>query len=137
MHANRVGQINRCLSEARGLLGLLRRAAPPPGGGAPAGGDWPAGAAEVRREAQLEESTSALALKQQTLAEHLLARRQYVSGEGRAEPSEGGGLGLHYDPRFLLFEFVHNIVLRPAQVAPRPRLPSQPFDAGPTPEPCS
>ena len=60
---------------------------------------------------------------------------EYVSGEGRAEPSEGGGLGLHYDPRFLLFEFVHNIVLRPAQVAPRPRLASSPVDPSPNRHP--
>ena len=74
---------------------------------------------------------SALALKQQTLAEQLLARRQYIaerpaSADGvvapppaaEAEVEVEGGLRLYYDPRFLLFEFVHNIVLREAQVCP-------------------
>ena len=129
MHASRVGQTNRSLSEARGLLKLLHRAASGPGEGA--------------SEAMLDETASALALKQQTLAEQLLARRQYVAerpagggggdedgdggeddGGGGAAASAavqaggggGGGLRLWYDPRFLLFEFVHNLVLREAQV---------------------
>ena len=120
VHANRVGQINRCLSEARGLLGLLRRATAPVG--------------VANTDAALDEAASALALKQQTLAEQLLARRQYVSerpggtagtagtegeggDEGGGEDEGEGGLRLYYDPRFLLFEFVHNIVLREAQVS--------------------
>ena len=36
---------------------------------------------------------------------------------GGADRHEGCGLGLHYDPRFLLFEFTHNVMLREAQVA--------------------
>eukprot|EP00964_Phaeocystis_antarctica_P047478 scaffold27456_cov45-Phaeocystis_antarctica.AAC.1 len=127
MHASRVGQTNRSLSEARGLLKLLHRAASGPEGAS---------------EAMLDETASALALKQQTLAEQLLARRQYVAerpagggggdedGDGgeddggggaaavaaiQAGGGDGGGLRLWYDPRFLLFEFVHNLVLREAQ----------------------
>jgi len=108
MHASRVGQTNRCLSEARGLLELLR--------------PLPAGTSEAARR----EIVSALTLKSSSLAEQLLARRHYVVESGGAEGggAEGGGgeggrpggLGLRYDPRFLLFEFTHNIVLRQAQV---------------------
>ena len=139
LHTSRVGQINRAVSEAHGLLRLLR---PPPPSGArlggarqppppprPAKGDAPSpggvafGRTEVATaaaqgpasealaaeaaEASVREAVSALVLKAQTLAEHLLTARHYVEGEaGR----------LRYDPRFLLFEFVHNLVLREAQV---------------------
>ena len=100
MHANRVGQLNRCMSEARGLAALLR-SAPAPGASA----------------AALEAAAAAVALKSQALAENLLARRHYVDEDAAAASSApAGGLGLYYDPRFLLFEFVHNIVLREAQV---------------------
>ena len=73
-------------SEARGLLDLL----------AAAGGDG-GGTAATR------ETASAITLKAQSLAEHLLTRRHYVDGGT-------------YDPRFLLFEFTHNMILRKAQV---------------------
>ena len=96
LHSSRVGQINRCVSEASGLLKLLQ----------PRSGSYGANPA-ARREA-----VSAITLKAQTLAENLLGRRHYI------EPADAsaGGLGLQYDPRFLLFEFTHNIVLRQAQV---------------------
>ena len=51
------------------------------------------------------QAASAITLKAQTFAEQLLTGRHYV-GTDRA-----------YDPRFLLFEFTHNLVLREAQVA--------------------
>ena len=50
------------------------------------------------------EAASAITLKAQTFAEQLLTGRHYV-GTDRA-----------YDPRFLLFEFTHNILLRQTQV---------------------
>ena len=62
LHANRVGQINRCLSEARGLLKLLDAARAARAAGCPA----------------LSETVSALALKSATLADQLLARRYDV-----------------------------------------------------------
>ena len=97
MRANRVGQINRCMSEARGLLRLLERDMSSVTEGAAA------------------DMASAILLKSQTLAEQLLARRHYMTPA--AAPVAGdGGLALAYDPRFLLFEFTHNIVLRKAQV---------------------
>ena len=49
-------------------------------------------------------AVSAITLKAQTLAEQLLTRRHFVSSANE------------YDPRFLTFEFTHNIVLRESQV---------------------
>jgi hypothetical protein len=90
LHASRVGQINRCVSEARGLLKLL----------CPPGGKYPSDP-EARRIA-----ISAITLKAQTLAELVLTERKYVDVGGESR----------FDPRFLLFEFTHNIVLRGAQI---------------------
>lgn len=88
LHASRVGQINRCLSEAHGLLKLLK----------PHGGRF------AWTDAGLRDAVSAITLKAQTFAEQLLTQRHYVGADGA------------YDPRFLLFEFTHNIVLREPQV---------------------
>ena len=97
-HANRVGQINRCMSEARGLAKLLSK---PP---------------KADTEAARRDMLSALTLKSQTLAEQLLARRQYVMATETPSSAGPAGIGLQYDPRYLLFEFTHNIVLRGTQV---------------------
>jgi hypothetical protein len=110
LHANRVGQINRCMSEARGLLKLLN--------------------ASGTAATASSEAVSALTLKSATLAEQLLAQRHYVdtlythrSRSGSTEPTSAdvlrgdGVAAMHYDPRFLLFEFTHNILLRKAQVS--------------------
>ena len=93
LHASRVGQINRCLSEATGLLQLL----------CPAESRGFGACEGAQREA-----ASALALNAESLAEQMLTRRHYVDPDGEGQPS--------FDPRFLLFEFTHNIVLRKAQV---------------------
>lgn len=103
LHANRIGHINRCLSEAHGLLSLLR----------------PRGDGFGSSEAVRTEAASALTLKAQSLAEQMLVRRHYV--EPTSRDRAGGDLdpsatGLACDPRFLLFEFTHNLVLRKAQV---------------------
>ena len=110
LHANRVGQINRCMSEARGLLRLLETAAHESSAALTAGAT--------------EQLISALMLKSATLADQLLARRYYV--EVSSPPSavmsaadgalSSEGMRLQYDPRFLLFEFTHNILLRQTQV---------------------
>ena len=110
LHANRVGQINRCMSEARGLLKLLETAAHESSAALTAGAT--------------EQLISALMLKSATLADQLLARRYYV--EVSSPPSavmsaadgalSSEGMRLQYDPRFLLFEFTHNILLRQTQV---------------------
>ena len=131
MHANRVGQINRCVSEARGLLTLLNRpavcssgaespAAGPVNGFRHSSGAESSAAVEKARQ----EAISALTLKSQTLAEQLLAKRHYVAESAAA--ADGSGPSLSYDPRFLLFEFTHNIVLREPQVGSNRSSPPPP-----------
>ena len=96
LHASRVHQINRAVVEAKSLLKLLR---PRDGFGA---------TNEARREA-----AAAIALKSDTLAGQLASTRNYCVQSAVASATD---LGLSYDPRFLLFEFTHNIVLRKSQV---------------------
>ena len=98
LHASRVGQINRCVSELHGLLKLVR----------PRGGSF------GETNAALREAVSAITLKAQTLAEQLLTERHYVRAETAASNDHIDERWA--DPRFLLFEFTHNLVLREAQV---------------------
>ena len=77
LHVTRVGQINGCASEAYGLLALLT----------------PRGGLFARRDA-----ASALALKGQSLAEHLSTRRHYVDHDcnsSRATGTSELGVGFH------------------------------------------
>lgn len=62
------------------------------------------GSSDSNQKRRLE-AASELNLKALTLGEGLLTRRQYVDESSAS-----------YDPRFLLFEFTHNIILRKAQV---------------------
>ena len=176
LHASRVGQINRCVCEAHGLLKLLA-----PATGADGTDDGDGGDAGAKRRAEADDglhgfwpseaaqlaAASAITLKAQSLAEQLLTKRHYVhtggpelsptglgdgagssgsdasfeeiernealgsggssaslcllSSEGTSELAEDHASNhaqrrLVYDPRFLLFEFTHNLVLRRAQV---------------------
>eukprot|EP00967_Tisochrysis_lutea_P092456 scaffold133291_cov31-Tisochrysis_lutea.AAC.7 len=100
LRTTRVGQINRCAHEARGLMSLLVR--------------------DDVDDTAGDEAASAIALKAEALAEQLLTRRHYTQrlegvGDHCDEDGHNKPLAL-YDPRFLLFEFTHNIVLRAAQV---------------------
>ena len=115
MHASRVGALNRALNDARALAKLLRTF----GVAQPATDD--ASAAVKQRT----EAASALTLKARTLAEGLLVRRHYVQSSLSGGAQNVGGVRLRspsrtsertYDPRFLLFEFTHNLLLREAQV---------------------
>ncbi len=54
---------------------------------------------------------NAVSLKASSLAELLATRRGYTSVD------KSGGIKASYDPRFLLFEFTSNIILRDAQIA--------------------
>ncbi len=54
-----------------------------------------------------------LKLKAKALAQSLATRRHYVTMRNAAG---GEGFGAEYDPRFLVFEFACNLVLRDAQV---------------------
>jgi len=90
LHANRVGHINRCLSDARDVLSLLQNA--------------------VQQEPQEGVNAPLLAgliQKSESLATNLASKRFFVDPKDET---------LIYDPRFLVFEFTWNIMLRQAQV---------------------
>jgi hypothetical protein len=107
MHASRVGATNRAIDDARALASLLQ----PPTEGIASTDGAPLTLPVVTRDNSSDaakrrlEAASELNLKARTLAEGLLTRRHYVN--------EADG---SFDPRFLLFEFTHNIILRKPQV---------------------
>jgi superfamily II DNA or RNA helicase len=57
---------------------------------------------------------TSLALKASSLAELLCTRRGYTSDS--KSNSGGDFMGIDYDPRFLVFEFTSNIMLRISQI---------------------
>jgi len=96
LHASRVGQVNRCLIEAKelqaelqALQARLRLAAAPPC----------AASSSALEEARLKETVSRVTHKAETLAGLLSTKRHYMR---ETEGTEGTH---EYDPRFLLFEF--------------------------------
>jgi len=114
MHASRIGAINRAIDDTQALASLLQppSAAASDLAAAAASNAGPGAVPSVLREGSSDsnqkwrlEAASELNLKALTLGEGLLTRRQYVDESSAS-----------YDPRFLLFEFTHNIILRKAQV---------------------
>ena len=100
--ANRIGQLTRCLEETRGLGALVPTLQQPLTGGAPSEG--------ARKAAQS---------KADALAASLVAGRHYMRV---AQGSAGGADAAEFDPRLLLFEFAHDLLLREAQVPCRRRV---------------
>lgn len=89
---SRAAQLSRAVGAAGGLEFALARAS-------------------SRKGTLNAKDRAEVALRSSVLAEQLSARRHYVrpgSAQDRAI--------FHFDPRFLVFEFVHNIVLRAPQV---------------------
>ena len=89
LRANRVGQANRCISDARDLLHLLYQVQHPS----------PSTTASAL--------TAGLIQKGEMLARNLVTARHYIDQRDD---------GLVYDPRFLVFEFTWNLCLRKMQV---------------------
>ncbi len=87
----RVGHLRRCLVEARGLLELLAQVR---NGGAQTDVNLP----------------RALQHKSNGVAQLLAVQRHYI------QPADQAGNVVAFDPRFLVFEFIQNLVLREAQV---------------------
>ncbi len=123
--ANRVGHVRRCMLAARTLQTALKQLTsnpkPTPG------------------SAEYATAERGLALHASTLADQLAMKRQYIKVETIAAPGpstptagapgtptgaasaaspKGGATRsvLVYDPRFLMFEFTYNLVLRESQV---------------------
>ena len=92
LHASRVGQVNRCLNEAKELQAELAALSAP---------------STSRDNTKVKQALERVAHKAGTLANLLSTKRHYMQKtEGRYT----------YDPRFLLFEFTWNMVLRKGQI---------------------
>ena len=93
LHANRVGHANRAIDSCRAAIALLRKAL------------------ELRGDEVAVPAALVAGLKQQssTLASLLDAKRAFID---RAD----GGEHFTFDPRFLVFEFTWNMLLRARQV---------------------
>jgi hypothetical protein len=111
--ANRIGQVLRCLVEARELCSLVQplgAMAPNDAAGAAFAQEF-AGSASVQLARQQRTAAERAALaRADLLAVSLTAQRHYVS----VRPD---GSAAEYDPRLLVFEFAHDLLLRSAQVA--------------------
>ena len=95
LRVNRLAHILRCESLARGVQGVLGQMQKQPPKPLAAGGT-------------MDVLQQALMLKSATLAKALLTRRHCVHTD--AETGQ-----LYFDPRFLVFEFCRNMVLRKQQ----------------------
>ena len=98
-HTNRIGQINRCLIEAFDLMKLLRSLQKVGSSGR--------GPADVTLK-------QALILKATTLASNLATKRHYLRESRRNEKNIPV---FAFDPRYAVFEFSDNLVLRDSQIS--------------------
>ena len=88
---SRVGLVSRCIAAATEMLYSLEQAS-------------------SSSEAERAAAFNAISLKAGAIAEMLSTRRSY------AQVSKRDRVHVEYDPRFLLFEFSANIILRDAQI---------------------
>ena len=93
LHTNRIGQVNRALDEAKEMASMLTRMM----------------GENARNDLATKQS---LILKSSTLAAQLAMKRYYIRPDnpGQSPPV------LSFDPRFLVFEFTENLMLRESQV---------------------
>lgn len=92
LHANRIGQLNRCISRNSNLIRILH---------------WKDRGHPARVQAVQQTAEG--------LAQLLSTRRHYVKLNTISREEEKN-FELEFDPRFLVFEFTWNIVLRETQV---------------------
>jgi hypothetical protein len=92
---NRSGHTARCILNVQDILEMCERA-------------------RSLMESADESMCTSLALKASSLAELLCTRRGYTSDS--KSNSGGDFMGIDYDPRFLVFEFTSNIMLRISQI---------------------
>jgi hypothetical protein len=91
LHANRVGHINRCILESRAIISLLNEIS--------------------SKDYNPVALRAGILQKSEELARNLTTARHYVD---QSVADSQNALG--YDPRFLVFEFTWNILLRKMQV---------------------
>ena len=102
LRANRVGHANRCIGMCVRLLGLVDKALK---------------TEPSERGSFAETLLPQIAQASAALADGLQSRRHFMAEV--ADPSSSSlpkGVHVQYDPRFLIFEFVWNILLRQKQV---------------------
>jgi len=104
-HVNRIGQVIRCIDQGSKLLSMLTGLSQK----VSAMQSLDAGA-RVRAKDLL---SSSIALQAAALSNELMCSRFFVGPPSDESPV---GSALVYDPRFLVFEFIYNIVLRKSQV---------------------
>ncbi len=97
LHSNRVGLINRCVNDANELLKSLSKLLKV--------------VSSDKEENQKTVIASAL-LNSDSLARNMISGRHYVKSAETTEITN-----LSYDPRYLLFEFTWNIMLRKSQIS--------------------
>ena len=97
LHANRLGLIDRCMADCIEAMRLTRRLQ----------------ANQVKHSpSDFSSLIKGLVIQTRTLVDGLTAHRHYT----RPTPSSTAPAPSAYDPRFLVFEFIFNILLRPMQV---------------------
>ena len=92
LHANRLGLIDRCMADCIQALSLIRRVA-----------------STKDNDPSL---ITSIVIQTRTLVDGLTAHRHYT----RPMPSAQAPAPSAFDPRFLVFEYIFNILLRPMQV---------------------
>eukprot|EP01043_Picozoa_sp_COSAG02_P007470 COSAG02_NODE_223_length_28346_cov_91.381846_9_plen_1306_part_00 len=100
LRANRVGHANRCIGMCVRLLGLVDRALK---------------TEPSERAGFAETLIPQIAQASAALADGLQSRRHFMVEDPSSSPLPKG-VHIQYDPRFLIFEFVWNILLRQKQV---------------------
>ena len=97
LHANRLGLIDRCMADCIEAMRLIRRLQ-----------------SIQTKDSQADPSPfiKGLVIQTRTLVDGLTAHRHYT----QPVPSPTSPAPSTYDPRFLVFEFIFNILLRPMQV---------------------
>jgi hypothetical protein len=95
LHTIRLGHAGRCIIETRDLLGQLKKL-------------------QTRKAAEIPPTMAQeLELKCDSLANNVAAKRTFIRpGAGSTNDVPLGA----FDPRFLVFEFIHNLMLRESQV---------------------
>ncbi len=114
LHANRVGQINRCLLDLRYIQKNLLKL------------EKMCHKNDSIRVSDIKSLWHDITLKSDNLINNLKMSRYYmdilensvvnVATEGEGKRRRTDNLSVHYDPRFLLFEFTWNILLRKVQI---------------------
>lgn len=108
LRANRMGQTRRCMAMARDLLAQMLSIVTPPPGEAP-----PLTATRIHHDVaahDIDMTVQTIVLKAEKLALGLTAKRHF------ATPADANYSKITFDPRFLVFEFTYNLLLRKSQV---------------------